>query len=136
MTGRGSWYGVTKARYLFDSNSCIYVIEGLSDRLRERVERCQPEEIVTSAIVYAEVGRGVDPGDAVGLANFQRLFDVIPVLPFDHVAASAYVRVPFKRARFDRLIAAHALALDLTVITSNVADFSDVPGLAVENWAQ
>ncbi|MGD8644446.1 MAG: VapC toxin family PIN domain ribonuclease, partial [Chromatiales bacterium] len=34
----------------------------------------------------------------------------------------------------DLLIAAQALALDLTVVTANVREFSRVPGLRVENW--
>lgn len=127
---------MVEARYLFDSNSCIYVIEGLSEPLRSRVEQCDPNEIVTSAIVFAEVGRGVDPSDPKAIANFQRLFEVIPVLPFDEAAARAYSLVPFQRGRFDRLIAAHALALGLTVVTSNTSDFSDVSGLKVENWAK
>lgn len=127
---------MTEPRYLFDSNSCIYVIEGLSERLRQRVEQCRPEEIVTSAIVYAEVGRGVDLDDDLAVANFESLFEVIPVLPFDDAASRAYARVPFKRGRFDRLIAAHAIALGLTVVTSNVDDFHDVSGLSVEDWTR
>jgi tRNA(fMet)-specific endonuclease VapC len=58
----------------------------------------------------------------------------IPVLPFDENAARAYARIPFKRASYDRLIAAHALAQTLIVVTDNEADFADVPGLVVENW--
>ena len=42
--------------------------------------------------------------------------------------------MPFKRARFDRLVAAHALSLDLGIVTNNIVDFADVPGLRVENW--
>ncbi|MFZ1368469.1 MAG: VapC toxin family PIN domain ribonuclease, partial [Sphingorhabdus sp.] len=41
---------------------------------------------------------------------------------------------PFKRGNFDRLIAAHALSLGLTIISQNTRDFADVPGLKVENW--
>ncbi|MFM2410506.1 MAG: hypothetical protein RL481_1334, partial [Pseudomonadota bacterium] len=53
---------------------------------------------------------------------------------FDEAAARAYASIPFKRGTFDRLIAAQALSLDLTVISSNSKDFADVPGLKVENW--
>ena len=56
------------------------------------------------------------------------------MLPFEEVAAEAYQLVPFRRGRFDRLIAAHALALGLTVVTNNEEDFADIPGLAIENW--
>jgi tRNA(fMet)-specific endonuclease VapC len=46
----------------------------------------------------------------------------------------AYAQLPFKRASFDRLIAAHAVSQDLIVVTGNAKDFADVPGLKVENW--
>ncbi len=56
------------------------------------------------------------------------------MLDFDFEAAQTYVNLPFKRASYDRLIAAHALARDLIVVTDNERDFADVPGLKVENW--
>lgn len=123
-------------QYLLDSNACIYILEGLSDSLRERVEKCKPGEIVTSAIVFAEVMRGVDRADPVALRKTRRLFSAIPVQPFDEAAGEAYSTVPFRRGRFDRLIAAHALSLDLTVVTSNAADFSDIAGLKVADWTK
>ena len=58
----------------------------------------------------------------------------VPVLDFDHKAALAYAQLPFKRASFDRLIAAHAMSNELIVVTGNEKDFADVPGLKVENW--
>jgi tRNA(fMet)-specific endonuclease VapC len=36
----------------------------------------------------------------------------------------------------DSLIAGHALARDLTVVTNDVDDFQRVPDLRVENWAE
>jgi tRNA(fMet)-specific endonuclease VapC len=57
-----------------------------------------------------------------------------PLSPSPKAAARAYASIPFKRGTFDRLIAAQALSLDLTVISSNSKDFADVPGLKVENW--
>ena len=67
------------------------------------------------------------------LANF---VGAIPVVPFDETAARAYARVPFRRGKLDRLIAAHALGLDAILITNNEGDFADVPGLKVENWVR
>src|SRR3546814_17227019 len=60
----------------------------------------------------------------------------IPLVPFDESAARAYSKLPFRRARFDRLLAAHALSLDVVVITNNEGDFADVPGLRIENWTR
>jgi tRNA(fMet)-specific endonuclease VapC len=125
---------VVEPRFLFDSNICIYLLEGLSDEARARAERCSPGEIVTSAIVYAEVTRGLDRNNATGMAVVEAFFGVVGIVPFDRAAAGRYAEVPFKRGRFDRLIAAHALALDLTLVTNNERDFADVPGLRVENW--
>ena len=90
---------------------------------------------MTSAIAYGEVIRGLRPGgDPRKLA--EALFRVVPVLPFDEAAARTYAAIPFKRGTFDRLIAAHCLALGLTLVTNNEADFEDVPELRIENWAR
>ena len=60
----------------------------------------------------------------------------IPLLAFDEAAARAYAHLPFKRARFDRLLAAHALSIGATIITNNEVDFADVAGLKIENWTR
>lgn len=143
---RGHWIGpesccnVADAKstplYLLDSNICIYLLEGLSEKARDRVEACAPGEIVTSAVAYAEVLRGVDSADRRAMVATKAFFTVCPVLPFDGAAAEAYQDVPFRRGKFDRLIGAHALALGLTVITNNDSDYADIPGLRVENWTR
>ena len=122
--------------FLLDSNICIYVLEGLSESARRRIESFAPGQIVTSAVAYAEVMRGLDRGDVDAVGKAERLFRIIEVLPFDRTAAESYLGIPFKRASYDRLIAAHALALGLTLVTNNERDFGAIPGLKVENWAQ
>lgn len=86
-------------------------------------------------VVYAEVMRGFVTAEPSGIAGAERLFGLVNPLSFDKRAADIYTRLPFKRAAFDRLIAAHALSLDLTLITNNESDFTDIPGLRVDNWA-
>jgi len=120
---------------MLDSNICIYVLEGLAEKLRPRIEACSPGQLVASAISHAEVWRGVNLDDPIAVGKVKRLYEVVNVVPFDEVASRRYAEVAFRRHRFDRLIAAHALALGLTLITNNEADFADVPGLRVENWA-
>jgi tRNA(fMet)-specific endonuclease VapC len=118
--------------YLLDTNICIYVLEGQSDAAAQRISNCSKGEVVTSAIVYAEVMIGAVRLDRQNEAL--ALFDQIPVVPFDMVAGDTYSHLPFKRSSYDRLIAANAAALGLILVTNNEADFADVPGLKVENW--
>ncbi|MES2338036.1 MAG: type II toxin-antitoxin system VapC family toxin [Pseudomonadota bacterium] len=125
---------VTEPEFLLDANVCIYVIEGLAPALRERIEDSSIGALATSAIAYAEVMRGVDMSNPAANAVAAAFFDICVVLPFDARAALAFRRVPFRRGRFDHLIAAHALALNLTLVTANDRDFADIPGLRVENW--
>jgi tRNA(fMet)-specific endonuclease VapC len=123
---------VAEPAYLLDTNICIYLLEGRSDIAAARVSDCPVGQLVTSAIVYAEVMICAIKLDRTNEAL--SFFDQIPVLPFDTAAGDAYARLPFKRSSYDRLIAANALALGLILVTNNEADFADVPGLQVENW--
>ena len=127
---------MTEPSFLLDSNICIYLLEGQSDLTRNRLQQYAPGEVITSSIVFAEVTRGIDRADARAIASADRFFQLIEPLPFDRAAAEAYFRIPSRRGRFDRLIAAHALALDLTIVTANEADFADIPGLKLENWTR
>ena len=120
---------------MLDANICIYVLEGGPTSLRRKIENEDPGAIITSSIAYAEVMRGV-MGDADKEAAAAKFFAVIQPLPFGRQEGLAYAALPFRRAGFDRLIAAHALALDLALITNDQRDFTDVPGLRIENWTQ
>jgi len=67
------------------------------------------------------------------------LLEDIMVAPFDAQAAKAYgpIREAYKdrnRDALDKLIASHALALGVTLVTNNEADFVNYAGLVVENW--
>jgi tRNA(fMet)-specific endonuclease VapC len=125
---------VTELRYLLDTNVCIYLLEGLSDKARKRVEACAPGEVASSVICYAEVMRGIDAANVEAVAKTERLFAAIPAMDFGRDAALCYAKLAFRRHSFDRLIAAHALSLGVVLITNNEAGFADVPGLKVENW--
>lgn len=87
-----------------------------------------------SSITFAEVALGAYRDAGMDVNGFVRLFEQVPVRPFDREAAVRYAGLPFRRASFDRLIAAHALALGATLVTSNPRDFADIRNLRVENW--
>ncbi|MFH0983627.1 MAG: type II toxin-antitoxin system VapC family toxin [Planctomycetota bacterium] len=63
------------------------------------------------------------------------------ILPFDSIAAETYGRVRAGLERtgtpigpLDTLIASHALAVGVTLVTNNEREFRQVAGLLVENW--
>ena len=132
-------------RYLLDTNVCIELIRGRGAAVLSRLRRCAVGEVGMSSITLAELARGVakssDPGrNQLALAQFCAPLEA---LPFDSFAAVAYgeVRAVLERADrpigpMDMLIAAHARALEATLVTNNVREFRRVTGLTVENWTR
>ena len=123
-------------RYLIDADAAVYAMDVNHMRLTERIGQCAPGEIAISVISYAEVAFGTYAGKPPPPEILEVFIQAIPLLTFDEAAAREYAKLPFKRARFDRLLAAHALSIGATVITNHEADFADVPGLEVENWSK
>lgn len=119
---------------MFDTNAVIVALEGDDPAFRARMADVEEGDIAISSVVLAEVALGTKQGKPPLAYVLDIFLEEVPVLPFDETAARAYATIPFKRAGYDRLIAAHALSLGLTVITGNVKDFADVPRLKVENW--
>ncbi|MBU2601064.1 MAG: type II toxin-antitoxin system VapC family toxin [Actinobacteria bacterium] len=128
--------------YLLDTNMCIYLMKHRPPQVAARFAECYVGEVVISAITLAELEYGVacsGPGLQRNRHALDRLLDDIPALPFDASAAHAYgpIRQATRdrtRDALDKLIAAHAVALDVTLVTNNEADFAAYPGLRIENW--
>jgi tRNA(fMet)-specific endonuclease VapC len=130
-------------KYLLDTNVCIDYLNGRFPSVAERIQRSPPQDLVISSVVVAELRYGADRS-ANRQVNHQRL-DIliaeIPCVDFDLAAASAYGRV---RAELeaqgrpiganDMLIAAHAVALDVVLVTDNLREFERVKGLDLESW--
>ena len=128
---------------MLDTNMCIYLMKHQPPQVRERFAACFVGDVVISAITLAELEFGIAcTSPAVQDANRSVLDSVledIRVAPFDTHAARAYgpIRAAYKdrkRDALDKLIASHAVALGVTLITNNEADFVNYPGLRVENW--
>lgn len=123
-------------RFLIDSDCAVYAMTAQYPLLGERLSQCDPGEVAISAVSFAEVALGSHAGKPPPSDVLEAFIRAIPAIPFDDAAAREYAKLPFKRARFDRLLAAHALSIGATVISNNEADFADVPGLKVENWTK
>jgi tRNA(fMet)-specific endonuclease VapC len=128
---------------MLDTNMCIYLMKHQPPQVRERFAACFVGDVVISAITLAELEFGIAcTSPAVQDANRSVLDSVledIRVAPFDTHAARAYgpIRAAYKdrkRDALDKLIASHAVALGVTLVTNNEADFVNYPGLRVENW--
>lgn len=121
-------------RYLIDANCVIFALSDAQSPVIARIAAADAGSIAMSTITFAEVALGTGRGKPPPPEALDALLTAIPLEPFDEAAARAYATLPFRRGRFDRLLAAHALSLDAIVVTNNVADFSDIPGLVVEDW--
>jgi len=126
--------------YLIDTNIAIHARDGTEAVLAKLAEH--DGGVLLSALSLAELQRGVyrDPSlTAIRQARLEVLLRGLPVLPFDASAAVAYGRIIAqcgwaRRRDYDRMIAAHAISSHSILVTNNLADFSDIPGLSVENW--
>ena len=123
-------------RFLLDTDCAVYAMLGSHPQLRLRLGQCAPGEVGLSAISFAEIVLGDQLGKSPDTKAIENFVEEVAIVPFDEAAARAYARLPFRRRSFDRLIAAHAISLGVTVVTNNEADFADVPDLAVENWTR
>ncbi|MFZ5558629.1 MAG: type II toxin-antitoxin system VapC family toxin [Pseudomonadota bacterium] len=129
-------------RYLLDTNICVHLIQRHPPGLLRRFEEFDYGDLVISVVTLAELRHGVER-DPITKNEAERalhaLLSYLPVLPIDNTVAVQYgvfaaaVR-DRRRDALDRLIAAHAASLGLTLVTNNAADFRDYPGLVVENW--
>lgn len=130
--------------YLLDTNICIYLMKHQPPQVAERFADCRVGEVVISAITGAELEFGVIASGAEIERNREALDQFlleVPVAPFDGRAAAAYGPVRWatrqrRRDALDKLIAAHALALDVALVTNNPADFQAYPDLRIENWVE
>jgi tRNA(fMet)-specific endonuclease VapC len=128
-------------RYMLDTNMCIYLMKNQPEEVAQRFAQCYVGDVVMSAITYAELEYGVEVAvnQKRERANLAVLIEDIPVMPFDALAGKAYGPIrqatrDSKKDHLDKLIAGHAVALDVVVVTNNVKDFAKYPGVAVENW--
>lgn len=130
-------------RYMLDTDICVYAINGRAPQVIEAMEQHLSAGLGISAIAASELHFGVAKSGSRRNAEALRMFLAqLEVAPFDLGAAEVCggVRTWLQAAGtpigpLDTLIAAHACALDVTLVTNNTREFSRVPGLKLANWA-
>jgi tRNA(fMet)-specific endonuclease VapC len=132
-------------RHLLDTNIVSHVIRGDEPRVRQRLAALPMGSAVISAVTEAELHYGLARrGHPAGLSQRVQAFLVrVDVLPWDSAAASAYgglraaceaAGVPL--APLDLMIAAHARAVEATLVTRDRAFLRVPEGLRVETWPE
>ena len=130
-------------KYMLDTNICIHLMKHQPPQVHERFAQCFVGDVVISAVTLAELEFGIACSSPAAQESnrsaLESLLEDIMVAPFEAHAAKAYgpIRAAYKdrnRDALDKLIASHAVALGVTLVTNNEADFVNYAGLPVENW--
>ena len=130
--------------YLLDTNILSDLVRHPQGAVVDRIAQVGEDSVCTSIVAAAELRYGAVKSGSDKLADrVDLLLSALEVLPLEAPADRQYAELRHHLTHQgtpigpnDLLIAAHALATDLTVVTANVGEFSRVPGLKVENWLQ
>ncbi|WP_068088995.1 type II toxin-antitoxin system tRNA(fMet)-specific endonuclease VapC [Polycladidibacter stylochi] len=131
-------------KYLLDTNICIYTIKNRPQSVREQFERYS-QYLAISSITLMELIYGAEKSarPAQNLEIIEGFAARLAVLDYDSLAAAQTGQIRAELAKqgrtigpFDVMIAGHARASGLIVVTNNTKEFVRVPGLRLENWVQ
>ena len=129
-------------KYLLDTNICIYIINQRPPHVLERFRQEAIGDVGISSITAAELAFGVaKSGSERNHRALEKFLAPLEIASFAEAASWCYgtLRAGLERVgqpigSLDTLIAAHALALRVTLVTNNVSEFTRVQGLKLENW--
>jgi tRNA(fMet)-specific endonuclease VapC len=129
--------------YLLDTDTVSFILRG-EGPAASRLTAHLPSEVCISALTVGELRFGAERRHSRKLHGIiDTLARSIQVMPFDEASATAYGRIQASLeskgtpiGTLDTLIAAHAFALNLTLVTHNQKHFTKVRGLKVANWSE
>ncbi|HSF15192.1 MAG TPA: type II toxin-antitoxin system VapC family toxin [Vicinamibacteria bacterium] len=129
--------------YLLDTNACIQILNDTSPATVSRLNACRPSQVRLCSIVKAELLFGARKSErpAENHRALQLFFAPFRSLPFDDSCAHQYGIIRHDLERMgqiigpnDLMIAAIAMANEVTLVTHNTGEFSRVVGLEWEDW--
>ena len=133
-------------RYVLDTYIASAWMKG-DARVIERLRSAKKEDVAIPQPVFAELAYGIErlPKSKRRERLEERLHAIrteVKRAPWtDEVSARfATVKAALERTGeriedFDAAIAAHALAVDATLVTTNLKHMARIPGLRVEDWS-
>ena len=130
-------------KYLLDTNIVIYTMKNRPQQIR-RSFKAQQGRMGISSVTLGELVFGAEHSQQVerNLADIEALTARLEVLPFDEAAAYHFGQIRAELYRmgrpigpYDMMIAGHARACGLKLVTNNTNEFKRVQGLIIENWS-
>ena len=129
-------------RYLLDTNILSALGREPQGRVYDALLARLPDTACTSIVVASEIRFGLQRGVSARVrVQMSVILSALDILPFDVPADAHYGEIRAHLEKIgqpiganDLLIAAHARALGMVMVTHNVSEFSRVPGLVVEDW--
>ena len=131
-------------KYVLDTDICIYIINEKPDKVLRKFELYPVYEFGISSITHAELQYGIEKSKNknTNQAALDEFLLPLTILPFHGqrlVTCYGEIRASLESkgqtiGPLDMLIAAHALSLDLIIISNNIKEFSRIPNLKCENW--
>ncbi len=129
-------------RYMLDTNICIYAIKHRPPEVLVALRVHAAAGLGVSSISVAELAFGVaKSGSTRNLQALAQFLEPLEIADFDRAAAKIYgpLRARLEAAGtpigpLDTQIAAHALALGVTLVSNNSREFARIPGLLLDNW--
>lgn len=131
-------------RYLLDTNICIYIAKQQPQNVLEKFKHLKVGEVGMSTITYGELFYGACNSQQTekSVRVLTELMHSVPVLPLPIEAGKHYGKIRKELNKLgmpvgnnDLWIAAHALCLNLILVSNNLKEFSRIPTLKLENWA-
>jgi tRNA(fMet)-specific endonuclease VapC len=132
-------------RYFLDTNICIYAWQKQEPRVLARMRRIEPEKLVISSLVAAELASGVMRSQRVEYNRrwLEQILALYVQEPWGPTAMWHYGR-QWARLRaagtpigaVDLLLGCQALAEDAIIVTHNLREFERIEGLRIEDWME
>lgn len=131
--------------YMLDTNICIYAIKHRPEKVFQKLQGIDPNDVCISSVTYAELVHGVEKSAAVekNRLALSILLANIEIMSFGTDAANEYGKIRANLEKkgtpigpLDMMIAGHARSLGVIIVTNNVKEFSRVTDLKIENWAE
>ena len=129
---------------MLDTNIVIYTIKNRPEQVR-RLFKQHEGQVCISAVTLGELVFGAEHSQQVerNLADIEAMVARLEVLPLENKASYHFGQIRAELYRtgqpigpYDMMIAGHARAFGLVLVTNNVKEFVRVPGLILENWTE